>query len=216
MRAVNLALTLLATTDGLHIITPMTQRLPVTRSVAITMQVQEQEQDEATAAMTMLAVMDLDGNGAVSQEELREFLAKYSYTESASVKIFNALDTNGDGEISLSEFSSLASLAKPVDQPQLAAQVDAEADEMFDEIDINGDGDISSSELTQLLRKRGYTAIASDAVLRTLDINNDGVLSRDELRTGFRKYSALRLAVVALVKELVMAGRWSPSAKPKP
>ena len=79
---------------------------------------------------------------------------------------------------------------------------------MFDAMDINSDGEISSVELGDYLLDHGYTAIASDAVLRSLDSNEDGALSRTELRTGFLKYSALRQAVVALVKELVVAKRW--------
>ena len=169
----------------------------------------ESQQDDAADALMMLAVMDLDGSGGIDKLEFADYLAQYSFTEKASAKIFAALDENGDGEISMTELKKLVSLANEnAHAPDLVKQVNAEADAMFDAMDINRDGEISSVELGDYLLDHGYTAIASDAVLRSLDSNEDGALSRTELRAGFLKYSALRQAVVALVKELVVAKRW--------
>ena len=207
-------LTLFAAAHSLHMTTPAGAARFATGQgrfipLAVSMTVTDLEQQDAADALTMFAVVDLDGNGAVSKEEFRDYLAQYSYTESASTKIFTALDANGDGEISLDEFKELAILANEAPAPELVEQVDAEANVMFDTIDVNGDGEISAVELQCHLRSLGYTQIASDAVLRTLDSNSDGVLSREELQKGFLKYSALRQAVVALVKQLVMSKRWS-------
>lgn len=210
MMRIVLACMLMVGAYGLQVAMP-SYGLQATRpraAIVLMTSIQEPQQEDAADALTMLAVMDLDGNGGVSPAEFGDYLAQYSYTEKASQKIFSALDANGDGEISLEELTRLASFASAAPAPELVEQVNAEADAMFDAIDINQDGSISSAELGGHLMDIGYTAIASDAVLRSLDSNKDGVLSRIELRTGFLKYSALRQAVVALVKELVMTKRW--------
>ena len=148
-------LTLFAAAHSLHMTTPAGAARFATGQgrfipLAVSMTVTDLEQQDAADALTMFAVVDLDGNGAVSKEEFRDYLAQYSYTESASTKIFTALDANGDGEISLDEFKELAILAmKPSAR---ACGADAEANVMFDTIDVNGDGEISAVELQCHLR----------------------------------------------------------------
>lgn len=181
------------------------------------------EDTAAVEAVTMFAMMDLDGNGVVSEAEFRTYLARFSYTESASTRIFKALDANGDGEICVDEVRELASFADGNSNSALgknrkfgdAVLVEArrsESDRMYDTIDDNGDGEISSAELRTYLMGNGYTEIASDAVLRSLDSNDDGKLCRSELSDGFEKYSKMRQAVMELVKNLVVSGRWASSA----
>lgn len=176
----------------------------------------------AEEAVTMFALMDLDGNGKVSEEEFRTYLSQFSYTPKAATRIFNAMDANGDGEISLNETQELARFVDGNSRTAIPGgmrfgdakfikSVHAEADRMFDIVDENGDGEISSEELLTHLKSLGYSEIASEAVMRSLDSNTDGKLSRSELQTGFEKYSALRQAVVELVKTLVKEKRWMPA-----
>ena len=62
-------------------------------------------------------------------------------------QLFAKLDTNGDGQISQSEFESALG----------AAGVDtSSADALFSKLDINGDGSISESELTSAKRGHGH------------------------------------------------------------
>jgi len=187
---------------------------PATRPMFLT------EEDPAAVGMTMFAMMDLDGNGVVSEAEFRRYLARFKYTEAASTRIFKALDADGDGEISVGEISELATFVDENSNTALgtgarfsdALLVEArrsKADKIFDIVDENGDGEISSAELRAYLMADGYTEIASDAVLHSLDSNDDGKLSRSELCDGFEKYSKMRQAVMELVKILVVSGRWS-------
>eukprot|EP00747_Dinoflagellata_sp_TGD_P217472 gnl/TRDRNA2_/TRDRNA2_89870_c0_seq1.p1 gnl/TRDRNA2_/TRDRNA2_89870_c0~~gnl/TRDRNA2_/TRDRNA2_89870_c0_seq1.p1 ORF type:complete len:330 (+),score=41.08 gnl/TRDRNA2_/TRDRNA2_89870_c0_seq1:75-1064(+) len=176
----------------------------------------------AEEAVTMFAVMDLDGNGVVSEEEFRTYLSGFSYTPDAATKIFKALDANGDGVLSQGEVRELAKYVDGNSQTALGASmrfgdaqffkvVHAQADRMFNIIDENGDGEISPKELRNYLMGNGYSEIASEAVLRSLDSNADGKLSPLEFRNGFEKYSALKQAVVELVKHLVESKRWMPA-----
>lgn len=195
---------------------------PATRPTFLTEEATEKE-DPAAVAMTMFAMMDLDGNGVVSEAEFRRYLARFKYTEAASTRIFKALDADGDGEISVGEISELATFVDENSNTALgtgarfsdALLIEArrsKADKIFDIVDENGDGEISSAELRAYLMADGYTEIASDAVLHSLDSNDDGKLSRTELSDGFEKYSKMRQAVMELVKILVISGRWSSVA----
>jgi len=172
-------------------------------------QEKESEDNAAVEALTMFAMMDLDGDGVVTEEEFRAYLARFSYTEAASTrifKIFTALDADENGEISVEKvrtlIGSLVDLAYFVEGSSIAPWTKvghAEADRIFDDIDANGDGEISSTELHSYLKRIGYSEIASDNVLRSLDSNDDGKLSRSEVSDGFKKYLALREAVMTLV-----------------
>lgn len=172
-------------------------------------QEKESEDNAAVEALTMFAMMDLDGDGVVTEEEFRAYLARFSYTEAASTrifKIFTALDVDENGEISIEKvralIGSLVDLAYFVEGSSIAPWTKvghAEADRIFDDIDANGDGEISSTELHSYLKRIGYSEIASDNVLRSLDSNDDGKLSRSEVYDGFKKYLALREAVMTLV-----------------
>lgn len=170
---------------------------------------EREAEDVATAeAVTMFAMMDLDGDGVVTEKEFATYLAAFSYTQSASSRIFKALDANGDGEISVSEVCEMvnfvhgASNASPsaldgsgvskAEVSELVRRRRDEADRMFDIIDQNGDGEISGTELKTYLVGVGYSKIAAESVLRSLDTNDDGIISRFELFDGFEKYSALR------------------------
>jgi len=173
----------------------------------------------ATAeALTMFAMMDLDGDGVVTEEEFKTYLAAFTYTLSASSRIFKALDANGDGEISVGEVHEMVrfvqddSTAGPsaldrsgVSKAEISLLVRRrreEANRMFDIIDGNGDGQISATELKTYLVGVGYTEIAAESVLRSLDSNDDGIISRFELFDGFEKYSALRTKCLTAAERL--------------
>ena len=165
---------------------------------------------DAEAAFRLL---DLNGDGGVCKAEFAKYLRQYKYTDSAADKIFEALDFDSNGEVSMSELrDGLVDYCRCSQcEPNMESAIKANADSMFAEIDMNSDGEISTTELRQLLLSRNYTDDAVDAVFLSLDTNNDGTLSREELRTGFIKYERLRMAMVAIVTTLVKLKRWSPA-----
>jgi len=141
------------------------------------------------------AEVDSNGDGAISDAELRAHLATIGYPSAAVDSIFGLLDANADGEISRDE---LRACFVRYEDPALRAALGlgfAEVDSIFESIDTNGDGAISREELREHLSARGLDAAAADSIFETLDVNADGGVSRDELRDGYRRYSALRAAL---------------------
>mmetsp|Transcript_4335 Transcript_4335/g.7133 ORF Transcript_4335/g.7133 Transcript_4335/m.7133 type:complete len:228 (-) Transcript_4335:211-894(-) len=167
---------------------------------------------DAEAAFRLL---DADGDGEITDAEMKRYLQQFKYTDSAVEKIYQALDMDGCGVVHMEDLQDgLAEYCRCSRcEPKFVEQVHAEADAMFDLVDLNSDGSISTDELRGHLVSTGYTATASDAVFDSLDSDSDGSLSRDELRAGFLKYSMFREAVVAVVTTLVKQKRWSPGQR---
>ena len=165
---------------------------------------------DAEAAFRLL---DLDGDGEISQSEMKSYLQQFKYTESAADKIYAALDMDSCGVVHLDDLQDgLAEYCRCSKcEPTFVEQVHADADAMFEQIDINGDGEISTDELRGHLLSLQYSEVAADAVFSNLDIDGNGSLDREELRSGFLKYSMFREAIVAVVKTLVQKKLWAPS-----
>ena len=171
------------------------------------------EPSSQDAARTALSLLDLNGDGEISDTEFRKYLTEFRYNEFAISNIFEELDIDNNSAISLEELRGGLALGEDL-PPGFVRDIEEESNEWFDEIDVNGDGSVSAEELrTALLRTRGYTPLAVDAIFRNLDVDGNGMLSREELRTGYLNYSAIRQAVVAVVKTLVEQKRWTPSQR---
>ena len=54
-------------------------------------------------ADAIFSIIDINGDGAISKEELTSHLCAAGYAEEAVANIFNKLDTNKDGELSPDE-----------------------------------------------------------------------------------------------------------------
>lgn len=158
----------------------------------------------AADADAVFNVIDVDGDGSVSREELTKHLVGAGYTESAVGAIFSKLDSNADGVLSREELRAGFMNYSPLrTAPGLGAynsefvtEINADADTLFNSIDTDASGDISEMELRMHLRTfSGYSDAAITNIFSMLDIDEDGDISQEELRNAFVKYSALRQAI---------------------
>jgi Ca2+-binding EF-hand superfamily protein len=122
------------------------------------------------AMRKIFAALDTNKDGAISQDEFRSGLVKFSQLRSAP----------GLGEFNL----------------QFVKEIHADSDFLFNSIDIDGNGTISKDELKKhLSRTSKYSDPAINKIFRMLDANKDGEISKAELREAFVRYSALRQAL---------------------
>lgn len=162
-------------------------------------------EDIYAEADAVFAMIDLDGNGSIEEDELRGHLLQCGYTNGAIDQIFDALDENWDGVLEPAElrqgFLNFPPLREApgmgmagVFDLEFVREVHAESDIIFASIDSDGDGSISDVELREYFVGRGYADKAVTKIFAALDVNSDGDLSTTELRDAFVRYSALRFA----------------------
>ena len=165
----------------------------------------EQINNIHTVADATFDVLDKNGDGAVSYEELAQHLLLARYTEEAISKIFTLVDVSPKDDTVSREELRMAFIRYPplrnapamgsLSKSQRAAVHD-EADETFRAIDADGNGTLSLEELQQHfaeLEGPSYSAAAVSRIFDTLDVNSNGEISASEFRGGYVRYRAMRL-----------------------
>lgn len=103
--------------------------------------------------------------------------------QSAVQQLFSAIDTNGDGAISKSEFESYITQNGGTQQ---------EADAIFSQLDPSGTGSINENQLADAAKAgrhhghhhhHGGVAQAADNLFSAIDTDGDGSISKQELET---------------------------------
>lgn len=155
-------------------------------------------------ADAVFSVIDIDGDGSISLDELTNHLKTSGYADDAIAKIFARLDVNNDGSISKEEFRDGLIAFSPLRSApglgnynsQFVDEIHADADRLFSSCDADNNGSISREELKDYLSiVSKYSDRAIDNIFQNLDVNYDGEISKEELRDAFVKYSALRQAI---------------------
>ena len=108
------------------------------------------------------------------------------------VKMFQTLDTNGDGEVSLNELKEAVEAANKRGKTKTKRKNEVtESDilKLMESIDSNGNQRISYTEfLAACLEERHYTQEAAFwHAFRHFDRNNDGCISKQELQEALRE-----------------------------
>ena len=126
-------------------------------------------------------LVDTDKSGKISQQEVVDFATKAGVTiPGYSLDlVFNYVDTNGDGQCSLSEILTV------VHNPPTAAQYFTA---LFNKVDANADGKLTITEITTFVSKMAHTFITVDQlkiVLTAMDTSKDGTVDKNELLAFF-------------------------------
>ncbi|CAB9521633.1 Calcium-binding [Seminavis robusta] len=156
-------------------------------------------------ADVIFSVIDADGSGTISRDELTSHLSASGFSEQVIDKIFAKLDKNKDESISQEEFrTGFAILPGLQSAPglgnfnaQFVKELHQDADQAFQAADADGNGSIDEFELkSHLGRMFGkYSEKAIENMFQLLDVNGDENISKEEFRDAFVRYSALRQAV---------------------
>ncbi|KAK9227983.1 hypothetical protein WN944_020929 [Citrus x changshan-huyou] len=131
--------------------------------------------------------IDVDKNGSISLEEMRQALAKdlpWKLKESRVLEILQAIDCNTDGLVDFSEFVAATLHVHQLEEHdsekwQLRSQA------AFEKFDIDRDGFITPEELRMHTGLKG----SIDPLLEEADIDKDGRISLSEFRRLLRTAS---------------------------
>ncbi|KAM7520088.1 hypothetical protein LguiB_019050 [Lonicera macranthoides] len=131
--------------------------------------------------------IDVDKNGAISLEEMREALAKdvpWKLKESRVLEILEAIDSNTDGLVDFHEFVAATLHVHQLEEhnSEKWQQVSQAA---FEKFDVDRDGYITPEELKMHTGLRG----SIDPLLEEADIDKDGKISLSEFRRLLRTAS---------------------------
>ncbi|EOD20354.1 hypothetical protein EMIHUDRAFT_207498 [Emiliania huxleyi CCMP1516] len=158
-------------------------------------------------ADAIFAVLDRNGDGEISEEELRSHLLAAGYSEAAVAELYQMLDANPrDGAVSRDElresFVRYPPLLKApglgeLGEKEMAALYE-EADAAFAALDLDGNGSLSVAELHEKLggvEGPSYSSVAVERIFDQLDVDGNGEISLAEFRGGYARYRAMRLAL---------------------
>lgn len=149
------------------------------KKVALTVVAQQLKDDQVETLQNTFRVLDRNGDGMLSPQEVKEGLATLGLNIPPGLEeILKTVDTNGTGVIDYSEF-----LAATIDR-QVLMQRDV-CWEAFRVFDLDGDGKLSREELGKLLRGHaGLQTQVDDSKIQKMidevDASGDGSIDFDE------------------------------------
>merc|ERR1719350_52160 len=127
-------------------------------------------------AQQMFKILDKNGDGLISQEEMRSCGSRFNATEIEA--IFAIGDTNNDGEIDINEFVAVMCPAASTVVGRLSKSYKnlEEIKQGFKKLDRDGDGNISKKEMASA----GLSEQEVVAIFALGDSNGDGEIDLDE------------------------------------
>jgi Ca2+-binding EF-hand superfamily protein len=132
---------------------------------------------------------DTNQDGQLTSDELKSALKQTGNTDTSKLdEFFNKLDTDGNGSITESEFtSSMQNLRGPQGPPP--GPPPPKPEEMFKEADTDSDGKVTKDELKTAMSKHGTVDDTKlDEVFTKLDQDQDGSITLAEFTSGLEKH----------------------------
>mmetsp|Transcript_19424 Transcript_19424/g.41511 ORF Transcript_19424/g.41511 Transcript_19424/m.41511 type:complete len:824 (+) Transcript_19424:59-2530(+) len=129
--------------------------------------------EETTHLRQIFTSYDIDDSGTVEADELRNAFALHGkYTEEEIDRIFLAMDMNGSGKISWTEFlASTIETKGPVSEEEFSSA--------FEHLDFDKNGYISTSDLREIIG-RDMPQNIIDRIIDESDIIGDNKIWKDE------------------------------------
>ncbi|XP_057469191.1 calcium-dependent protein kinase 28-like isoform X1 [Actinidia eriantha] len=145
------------------------------------------DEEELSDLKDQFDAIDVDKNGAISLEEMRQALAKdlpWRLKESRVLEILQAIDSNTDGLVDFTEFVAATVHVHQLEEHN-SEKWNQRSQAAFEKFDVDRDGYITAEEL------RMHTALKGslDPLLEEADIDKDGKISLLEFRKLLRTAS---------------------------
>merc|ERR1719456_845658 len=145
--------------------------------------------DEFGNADEALKGVDADGDGQVSEEELKKVMQdKLGLTpenaEKAAKEMMKKLDPDGDGKISGEDFKD-ATKAKADDMADRIKDKLGSATDAMKKWDKDGDGKLTEAEFQAGAKEMGIDPAAAKDMWKAQDKDGDGVMGADDFSRAF-------------------------------
>lgn len=129
--------------------------------------------DKVPAMRRMFSLMDRDGSGMISRDELKELLHSQGYhpSESELDTMVRELDADNSGEIDFEEFVSYCVRRR---MSRTTSQEANEIMDAFNYFDKNGDGFITAIEIKQVMSELGHDVSEDQAEQMLAEVDKEG------------------------------------------
>ncbi|PIN08903.1 Ca2+/calmodulin-dependent protein kinase, EF-Hand protein superfamily [Handroanthus impetiginosus] len=145
------------------------------------------DEEELADLRDQFDAIDVDKNGVISLEEMRQALEKdlpWKMKDSRVVEILQAIDSNTDGLVDFSEFVAATLHVHQLEEYN-SEKWQQRSQTAFEKFDVDRDGFITPEELKMHTGLRG----SIDPLLEEADIDKDGRISLSEFRRLLRTAS---------------------------
>ncbi|KAJ8545739.1 hypothetical protein K7X08_018322 [Anisodus acutangulus] len=145
------------------------------------------DEEELADARDQFSAIDVDKNGVISLEEMRQALAKdlpWKMKESRVLEILQAIDSNTDGLVDFPEFVAATLHVHQLEEHN-STKWQQKWQAAFEKFDVDKDGFITPEELRMHTGLKG----SIDPLLEEADIDRDGKISLSEFRRLLRTAS---------------------------
>ncbi|KAK4711747.1 hypothetical protein R3W88_006260 [Solanum pinnatisectum] len=145
------------------------------------------DEEELADVRDQFSAIDVDKNGVISLEEMRQALAKdlpWKMKESRVLEILQAIDSNTDGLVDFPEFVAATLHVHQLEEHNLL-KWQQRSQTAFEKFDVDRDGFITPEELRMHIGLKG----SIDPLLEEADIDKDGKISLSEFRRLLRTAS---------------------------
>lgn len=175
--------------------------------------------NSAATLQKFFSKADADSDSSLSKDELLGALGGTSAASdsgklsSAVDGLIGSLDSDSNGSLSTTEFSSFASQfdygsgsALLAAQEQASAMQQQFAQNLYSSLDSDSSGGISTDELTSVLTSAGQSSTDAASLFSSLDSDEDGSISQDELSSALKQADANRPPPPPPANDAGMAG----------
>ena len=130
-------------------------------------------QEKVPAMRRMFSLMDRDGSGKISKDELKDLLHSQGYypSESELETMMEEIDSDHSGEIDFEEFVSYFTKQR---MNRTISQENRDLRDAFSFFDKNGDGFVTAIELRQVMSELGQDISEEQAEQMIADVDKEG------------------------------------------